>query len=276
MRKLMTPEQQLQRELVKGGLAAAAPGLAVLVVALAMDPITLLHTFHLGFFGMLGLAALLFVMAYLLRKARWWAGIPAMAAMAAAMVYFSIKFLRPLNAYFEYNRAEGIGGILEPLMLLSPQLVMVLIALTLGLLVLRTFRMTRTMAPLPVNRLAWGVLLLWLVILGGDAVYQNYAWRFMAGPGDLVLRLCLGSADQQRLVRNKLLNLGPEAAPALVQGLSAGGRAVDVISDCTRETSLRLLVALRREGLDALRAAAQAGDPRAQAALKKITSPGGG
>ncbi|MCF8033092.1 MAG: hypothetical protein K9K66_16160 [Desulfarculaceae bacterium] len=275
MRKLMTPEQQLQRELVKGGLAAAAPGLAVLVVALAMNPISLLSRFHLGFFGMLGLAALLFVMAYLLRKARWWAGIPAIASSAAAMVFFAMKFLRPLNAYFEYNRAEGIGGVLEPLMLLSPQLVMVLIALTLGLLVLKTIRMTRGMEPLPVNRLAWGVLLLWLVILGGDAVYQNYAWRFMAGPGDLVLRLCLGSAEQQRLVRTKLLNLGAEAAPALVKGLSAGGRAVDETSDCTRETSLRMLMALRRDGLPALRAAAQAGDPQAQEALKKITSRGG-
>lgn len=275
MRKMMTPEQQLQRELVKGGLAAAAPGLAVLVVALAVDPISLLARFHLGFFGMLGLAALLFVMAYLLRKARWWAGFPALAASAGAMVYFAMKFLRPLNAYFEYNKADGIGGVLEPLMLLSPQLVMVLIALTLGLFVLRTMRMTKTMPPLPVNRLAWGVLLLWLVILGGDAAYQNYAWRFMAGPGDLVMRLCLGSAEDRATAQNRLLGMGAEAAPALVKGLSAGGNAVDSLNDCTREASLRLLKAMRREGLPALRAAAQAGDPRAQQALKQLTSRGG-
>jgi len=275
MRKLMTPEQQLQRELVKGGLAAAAPGLATLVVALAMDPVELLSRFHLGFFGMLGVAALLFVMAYLLRKARWWAGIPAMAASAGAMVYFAFAFLRPLNAYLEYNKVSGIGGLLEPLMLLSPQLVMVLIALTLGLLVLKTMRMTRRMDPLPVNRLAWGVLLIWLVILGGDAVYQNSFWQYMAGPDDLVLRVCVGSPEQQRLARRKLLSLGAEAAPALVKGLRAGGQSLTATTDCMRETCLRLLLALRREALPALRAAAAAGDQQAAQALKKLTSPGG-
>ncbi len=276
MRKLMTPEQQMQRELVKGGLAAAAPGLATLVVALAVDPVELLARFHLGFFGMLGLAAVLFVMAYLLRKARWWAGLPAIAASVAAMVYFALKFVRPLNAYLAYNRPEGIGGLLEPLMLLSPQLVMVLISLTLGLLVFKTIRMTRTMPPLPLNRLAWGVLALWLVIMGGDAAYQNYAWRFMAGPNDLVLRMCIGSAEQQSEVRNKLLSLGKEAAPALVQGLSAGGQSLTDTTDCMRQTSLRLLMAMPRQALPALRQAAQAGNQQAAQALKKLTSPGGG
>ena len=241
MRKLLTPEQQMQRELVKGGLAAAAPGLATLVVALAMDPVKLLASFHLGFFGMLGLAAFLFVMAYLLRKARWWAGLPALAASAAAMVYFALKFLRPLNAYLAYNQTQGIGGLLEPLMLLSPQLVMVLIAFTLGLLVLKTMRLARRQDRLPVGRLAWGVLILWLVILGGDALYQNAMWRYMAGPGDLVLRLCIGPAEDRRLVRNKLLNLGGEAMPALIQGLSAGGQSISETSDCMRTNSLRLL-----------------------------------
>jgi len=275
MRKLMTPEQQMQRELVKGGLAAAAPGLATLVVALAMDPVDLLARFHLGFFGMLGVSALLFVMAYLLRKARWWAGVPAIAASAAAMVYFAMSFIRPLNAYLAYNNPEGIGGLLEPLMLLSPQLVMVLISLTLGLLVFKTIRMTRPMEPLPLNRLAWGVLLLWLVILGGDAAYQNYAWRFMAGPSDLVLRLCIGPPEQQREVRHELLLMGKEAAPALVKGLSAGGQSLTATTDCMRQTSLRLLLAMPRQALPALRSAAAAGDQQAAQALKKLTAPRG-
>ncbi len=274
MKKVLTPEQRMNREMVKGGLAAAAPGLATLVVALAVEPVNLLIRFHLGFFGMLGLAAFLFAMAYLLRKARWWAGIPGLAATAAAMVFFAMKFIRPLNAYLDYNQVSGLSGLLEPLMLLSPQLVLVLISFTLGLVVLKTMRLARGMEPMPVNRMAWGVLILWLAILGGDALYQNWAWQSMAGPSDLVLRLCLGPPEQQRMVRHKLLSQGAEAVPALVKGLSAGGKAVDENTDCIREASQRLLQSMRREALPALRRAAAAGDQQAAQLLKKLTTPG--
>ena len=273
-KKILSPEEVASKSLVKGGLAAAAPGLAVLVVALAAEPTFLLQNAKLGFFGLLAVAVELFALGYLLRKARWWAGLPSLAACLAAIVFFITKFLRPLMAYWQYNPMNSLGEVLEPLMLLSPQLVLVLIAFTLGLVVLRTMRLARTTAPGKVTRLAWGVMLLWLVILAGDAWYQNLGWQSMGGPKDLVLRLCLGSESDQRTAQNRLRELGVEAAPPLVRGLSLGGRAVDPVIDCTREKSSLLLQEMGRQALPALRDAAAKGDGKAAALLERMQKPG--
>lgn len=76
-KRILTPEEVTSKTLLKGGLAAAAPGLAVLVVALAAEPTNLLQNAKLGFWGLLAVAVELFALGYLLRKARWWAGLPA-------------------------------------------------------------------------------------------------------------------------------------------------------------------------------------------------------
>ncbi|MCF8040551.1 MAG: hypothetical protein K9K65_04560 [Desulfarculaceae bacterium] len=273
-KRTLTPEEITSKSLVKGGLAAAAPGLAMLVIAFAADPTFLLQNAKLGFFGLLAVAVELFALGYLLRKARWWAGIPTLVACLAAIVFFITKFLRPLLAYWRYNPINSLGDALEPLMLLSPQLVLVLISLTLGLVVLRTMRIARHNPPLPVTRLAWGVMALWLVILAGDAWYQNQGWQSMGGPKDLVLRLCLGSESDQRTAQNRLRELGVEAAPTLVQGLSLGGRAVAPVIDCTREKSGLLLQEMGRQALPALRDAAAKGDEKAAALLERMQKPG--
>ena len=273
-KRILTPEEVTSKTLLKGGLAAAAPGLAVLVVALAAEPTNLLQNAKLGFFGLLAVAVELFALGYLLRKGRWWAGLPALAACLAAIVFFITAFLRPLLAYWQYNPMNSLGDVLEPLMLLSPQMVLVLISFTLGLVVLRTMRLARTAAPGKVTRLAWGVMLLWLVILAGDAWYQNLGWQSMGGPKDLVLRLCLGSESDQRTAQNRLRELGVEAAPTLVRGLSLGGRAVDPVIDCTREKSSLLLQEMGRQALPALRDAAAQGDGKAAALLERMQKPG--
>ncbi|MBU1157475.1 MAG: hypothetical protein KJ921_16610 [Proteobacteria bacterium] len=273
-KRILTPEEVTSKSLLKGGLAAAAPGLAVLVVAMAAEPTNLLQNAKLGFWGLLAVAVELFALGYLLRKARWWAGLPALAASLAAIVFFITTFLRPLLAYWQYNPMNSLGDVLEPLMLLSPQLVLVLISFTLGLVVLRTMRLARTAAPGKVTLLAWGVMALWLVILAGDAWYQNLGWQSMGGPKDFVVRLCLGSEADQRTAQNKLRELGMEAAPALVQGLSLGGRAVDPLLDCTREKSSLLLQEMGREALPALREAEAKGDEKAAALLRRMKAPG--
>lgn len=273
-KRILTPEEVTSKTLLKGGLAAAAPGLAVLVVALAAEPTNLLQNAKLGFWGLLAVAVELFALGYLLRKARWWAGLPALAACLAAIVFFITAFLRPLLAYWQYNPMNSLGDVLEPLMLLSPQLVLVLISFTLGLVVLRTMRLARTTSPGKVTLMAWGVMALWLVILAGDAWYQNLGWQSMGGPKDFVVRLCLGSEADQRTAQNKLRELGMEAAPALVQGLSLGGRAVSPLLDCTREKSGLLLQEMGREALPALRDAADKGDEKAAALLRRMKAPG--
>ncbi|MFH2128517.1 MAG: hypothetical protein ABIK12_18535 [Pseudomonadota bacterium] len=273
-KRILTPEEVTSKTLLKGGLAAAAPGLAVLVVALAAEPTNLLQNAKLGFWGLLAVAVELFALGYLLRKARWWAGLPALAACLAAIVFFITAFLRPLLAYWQYNPINSLGDVLEPLMLLSPQLVLVLISFTLGLVVLRTMRLARTAAPGRVTIMAWGVMALWLVILAGDAWYQNLGWQSMGGPKDYVVRLCLGSEADQRTAQDKLRELGMEAAPALVRGLSLGGRAVDPLLDCTREKSGLLLQEMGRDALPALRDAADKGDEKAAALLRRIKTPG--
>ncbi|MBU2469878.1 MAG: hypothetical protein KKC78_14665 [Proteobacteria bacterium] len=273
--KTISPEIMTNRTLVKGGLAAAAPGLAMVVVALAVEPTILLQNAKLGLLGLLGVAVELFALGYLLRKARWWAGIPALAACLAAVIFFILKFLRPLLAYWQYNPIKDLGGALEPLMLLSPQLVLALISFTLGLVVFKTMQVARRTAPLPVSRLAWGVMALWLVISAGDAWYQNQGWKSMAGPKDLVLRLCLGDEGDQQIALRLLLEQGAESAPALVQGLNLGGRMVDPVIDCTREKSELLLKELGPRALPALERAAKAGDPKAAALLRQMGSPGG-
>lgn len=197
-----------------------------------------------------------------------------LAACLAAIVFFIIAFLRPLLAYWQYNPINSLGEALEPLMLLSPQLVLVLIAFTLGLVVLRTMWLARHTAPAPIGRLALGVMVLWLVILGGDAWYQNQGWQSLAGPKDLILRLCIGSEADQRIAQNKLRDLGMEAAPALVAGLSLGGRSVDPVLDCTRTKSGLLLQEMKRDALPALREAADKGDEKAAALLRRMTTPG--
>ena len=270
----LSPEIMAAKTLVKGGLAAAAPGLAVVVIAFTVEPTILLQNVNLGLLGLLGVAVELFALAYLLRKGRWWAGIPALAASLAAVVFFLLKFLRPLLAYWQYNPVKDLGGALEPLMLLSPQLVLALISLTLGLVVFKAVRQARHGAPLAVSRLAWGVMLLWLVILAGDAWYQNQGWRSLAGPKDLVLRLCLGDEGDQRTATELLRRQGVKAAPALVRGISLGGRAADPVIDCTREKSRALLKALGPQARPALEQAAKAGDARAAELLRQMGQPG--
>ena len=271
----LPPEVMTAKTLVKGGLATAAPGLAVVVIAFAVEPTSLLQSVNLGLLGLLAIAVELFALGYLLRKARWWAGLPALAACLAAIAFFITKFLRPLLAYWQYNPIKDLGDALQPLMLLSPQLVLALISFTLGLVIFKTMRVARRTAPLPVSRLAWGVMLLWLVILAGDAWYQNQGWKSLAGPKDLVLRLCLGSEADQRIAQQLLRQDGAKAAPALVQGLSLGGRAVDPVIDCTREKSELILKQLGPQALPALRQAAQQGDPKAAALLRRMGASGG-
>jgi len=202
-------------------------------------------------------------------RGRWWAGLPALAAYVLALVYFALKVFRPLSAYFSVNPVEGLHDILSPLMLLSPQLVLVVICIGLGVLVWRAVRVARRLGPRPVSRLAWGLLLVWLLVLGGDYYYQAAGWRWMGDPADYVVRLCSTRPQVRREAREMLARAGVEALPALLAGLAT--RDVDL--ECLRRGSLEMIRRLDAAALPGLIAAARRGQAAALAALAALGRP---
>jgi|GEM_PF-1185959 hypothetical protein len=263
------PPQAELKALLKGGLAAAAPVVAALVMVTSLSAVRLLEITGLGRMGVAAAGVVLACLGWFLWRGRWWAGLPALAAYVLALVYFALKVIRPLSAYFAVNPVEGLHDILSPLMLLSPQLVMVVICIGLGVVVWRAMRVARRLRPRPVSRLAWGLLLLWLLVLGGDYYYQAAGWRWMGDPADYVVRLCSPQSQVRQEARELLARAGVKALPALLAGLAA--RDVDL--DCLRRGSLEMIVRLDAAALPELLAAARRGQTAALTALAALGRP---
>lgn len=232
VRRPLNPTEQF-----KSCLAAAAPAVIPLVVLISADALTMLRIASLDRIGLLAAAVVMISLSYLLWRGRWWAGLPALAVFAFLSLTFAWKAFRPLYAYYQVNPFNGPDGGLMPLMVVSPSLVIVVLAVVLGRLVLRGIRRAAAEMGAPVSLKAWGVLFLWLVLLFGDAAYHEIGWRYVKNPSDLVLRLCLGAPRQQAEARAYLLELGPKAVPALLQGINAAGPGLD----CLRERSRLIL-----------------------------------
>jgi hypothetical protein len=264
------PEQaQGWRTLVRGGLAASAPAVVALAGLVSSSAVDLLNTFGLGRLGLAAAGVLAICLGWLLAKGRWWAGAPTLVAAGGAAVVFAYKFARPLAAYIGANPVGGLGDLTTPLIMLSPALVVVVLCVGLFMAVLKAMRAARAIGPRPVARAAWGVLAVWLVLLAGDAVYQQWGWQMLRSPSDLVVRLCSDRPGVPAQARRMLLAQGREAVPALVEGLSSGDSGLG----CLRRQSTAVLAALGPAAVPGLLEAAREGSRAALAGLQAVDDP---
>ncbi len=224
-----------QRVRLNSSLAAAAPAVIPLVIIISTDALTMLRISALDSLGLLAAAVVILVMSFLLWRRRWWAGLPALAIFALLAVVFGWKALRPLWAYYQANSFNGQGGGFMPLVMVSPALVIATFALLLGRLVFKGVRVSMAEGGDPVSLKTWGVLFIWLTLLAGDAAYQEHGWRYLKNPSDLVLRLCLGDENLRMEARKYLMQLGPDALPALLQGAAAPGPGLACLRERSRE-----------------------------------------
>ena len=244
------PAEKAFKTLIKAAMAAAAPAVAAFVSLVSTSSVSLLTSVHLGEFGVAALGVLAAFLGYLLWKARWWAGLPALLVYAGGAVYFALKFLRPFSAYVEYNPIRDLGDLWGPLMMLSPSLVITLLCVGLGVLVVKGMILARRLQPLSVSPWAWGIILLWLVVLGGDALYQGVGWRYLKSPNDLVLRLC---TPQKSEAREYLRQMGPEKIPALLEGMEVEDPDLDCLRAGSRELLLESMPEDRGQFIEAVR-----------------------
>lgn len=256
--------------LLRGALAAAAPGLAPLVAMVSINAVDVLTYVPLDRFGLAAAFVVFASLGYLLWRGRWWAGIPALLASIAGMIFFALKFIRPLSAYLKANTIDNLADHLWPLTMLSPSLVFVLVSFTVGLVAYKGMKMSRTLGQRPVSGVAWGVVILWLVLLAGDAVYQQYAWRYVQRPSDMVVRLCLGKPQLKAEVEGYLIKMGGQAVPELLNGMAVRDTGLECMRQSSRQVLVKmgpavqpeLLAAAKAGSLEALAVLAEAGDPR--------------
>lgn len=124
---------QYQNNLIKGGMAAAAPGLAALTAAFTA-PISILEQYTgMGQMGVAAMGAIFFGAAYFFSKGHSWAGLPAMICMGCVLWIISAKAGRLLSLYYFHNPVVGIGDIFAPFPFISLQLTMVLSLLPLDM-----------------------------------------------------------------------------------------------------------------------------------------------
>jgi len=236
------------KERFKCCLAAAAPALVPLVVIISTDALTMRRLAPLDRWGYLALTVIVITLAYLLWKGRWWAGLPSMAAVALAGVIFAVKAIRPLWAYYQANPFHGESGGLSPLLMVSPALVLVVLAVALARYIYKGIRMVGKGKRDRVSMKTWGILILWLVVLLGDVAYQEVGWRYVKNSDDLVLRLCLGDTAQQQEAERMLLEQGPSAVPALRLGLAAPGPGLECLREQSRAVLKRMGIRTNGEG----------------------------
>ena len=240
MSEILIGDKRNQTALLRGSLATAAPALAALVTVFSTSAVTLLEVFGLGRWGMAASGVLVLCLSHLLWRGRWWAGLPTLLMALAAGVMFAVKFIRPLSAYMAANPTEGLGDLWQPLMMLSPSLVLVVICLGLVLLVLKGMAAAARSRHHRVSRLAWGLVVIWLLVLAGDWAYQSWAWRSWPEASDLVVRLCSRQSQVNQEAQKLLAQMGPEAAPALLEALGT----TDPELECLREGAAKVLAGM--------------------------------
>ncbi len=269
--------------LLRGALAAAAPGLVPLVALVSVNAVDVLTYVPLDRFGLAAAFVVLTSMGYLLWRGRWWAGLPALLSAAAATVYFSIKFVRPLSAYLKANDINNLGEHLWSLVVLAPSLVLILVSLTAGLVVYKGIQMARKLGPRPVSPVVWGVVILWLLLLAGDAVYQHYVWRYLQRPSDMVVRLCVGKPQLRAEAEGYLIRMQGKAVPELLAGMAVADTGLECLRQSSRQVLVKMGASVQPELLDAARAGSlealvvlrDIGDPRVAEKLLEIYNASG-
>lgn len=269
MPKLSPEEMANLKVLLIGAMACAAPALVPLVTMVSATAVDVLRQIPLDRFGLAAAFVVLASMGYLLWRGYWWAAIPALASAAASVVFFSWKFIRPLSAYIKANDMSDFGSHIWPLMLLTPHLVLVLLTFTVGLVALKGLRTARQLGPRGISPVAKGVIILWLVLLAGDAVYQHYAWRYMQQPSDMVVRMCIDKPELRTEVQGYLLKMGDEAVPALLEAMATPDPDLSCLRDSSREMLLKMGPAVAPKLLEA----AIGGSREALAVLQELGDP---
>ncbi len=161
---------KFQKTMIKGGLAAAAPGLVAIVAAFTV-PVSLLNqATGMGIMGVAALGVIFFIAAYFFKRGHFWAGIPALSFVGWAIWMFGGKVVRLLTRYYEHNPIVTFNDFLAPLPIISLQLVLVFITFSLGLVIFKAMNLTRALSPQPVNRFVWGAMGLWGMIIALDCM----------------------------------------------------------------------------------------------------------
>jgi hypothetical protein len=160
----------VQKALLKGGLAAAAPGLAAVTAAFTV-PVSILNQYTgMGQIGVAALGVLFFIASFFLSRGHGWAGMPAIVITGWAFWVILVKAGRLLGMYYTHNPISALGDIFKPLPFISLQLTLLFIATTLGLVLIKAFWATHSIRPQPVNRFVWGAMGLWGMIVVLDCM----------------------------------------------------------------------------------------------------------
>ncbi|MCP3874754.1 MAG: hypothetical protein GY699_16580 [Desulfobacteraceae bacterium] len=161
---------KFNKTMLKGGLAAATPGLAAVVASFSVPP-SLLHQYTgMGSMGVAAMGAIFFYAAFLFTRGQGWAGLPAIFCLGWAIWGFSGNAARLLSLYYTHNPIITFNDIIAPLPIVSLQLTFIILASTLGLIIFKAFRLSRSLSPQPVNRLIWGSLGLWVLVAVLDSM----------------------------------------------------------------------------------------------------------
>ena len=159
-----------QKIMLKGGMAAAAPGIVSIVAAFTATLAVLQQYIGMGRLGTAAVGVIFLGAAYFLSRGHWWACIPSILFTGWVVWILTAKAVRLLILYFTHNPIFNLKDIIAPLPLISFQLILLIMALTLGIVILKTFLLCRSIKPQPVNRLVLGSLGLWLVVIVLDCM----------------------------------------------------------------------------------------------------------
>lgn len=159
----------VQKTMLRGGFAAAAPGLVAMVVSTTVAESTLSTHLGMSSFGVAALGVVFFFMAFLFTRSRWWAGLPGLMIVVGAMCFFGLKAVRLLLLYYQFNPIHSLLDVMAPFSVISLHLCLIIIAGTLGWFIVKTLRLGRSIGPQPVSRLVWGALGIWMAL----AVWQG-------------------------------------------------------------------------------------------------------
>lgn len=160
------------KTLLKGGLAAATPGLAA-VVASFTAPLPILEQYTgMGSISVAALGVLFFYAAFLFSRGRRWAGIPAILCLGWAIWGFSANAARLLSLYYSHNPIITINDIFAPFPMISLQLTFLILSGTLMVIIFRAFKLSASLVPQPVSKLVLGSLGLWMLVFLLDCMNQ--------------------------------------------------------------------------------------------------------
>ena len=172
MNSEVAADQTTVRNLLKAAWAASALAVVPFVLLISFNQVSLLSWTSLGRLGVVSLLVLIFCLAFMFYRGRFWAGLPALAAFGGAIIYFGLSFLRVADKYL----SVAPGRYFDLFMMCSPHLVIITISLTLGLVVWRGMRICRQLGPQPLSKRFWGIVILWALVLVGDFWFQAAGW----------------------------------------------------------------------------------------------------